>query len=125
MQTIERHESDLSWQTQSVHLLQNGRARSVGVDDVMKQSKKSTYMYTHCTTCIARAHSPSTCRHLDSRKEGLLDFEVFDQRSVVAVHNVGVFAVFTEVLQHFLDAVDAVQDRLNNNTTNSKYHVIT
>ena len=77
-----------------------------------------------CFIALARAHSPSTCRHLDSRKEGLLDFEVFDQRSVVAVHNVGVFAVFTEVLQHFLDAVDAVQDRLNNNTTNSKYHDI-
>ena len=79
-----------------------------------------------CFIALARAHSPSTCCHLDSRKEGLLNFEVFDQCSVVTIHNVRVFTVLAEILQHFLDAVDAVQDRLpNNNTIDSKYHDIT
>ena len=66
---------------------------------------------------IRNLHSPSARRHFDCCEKGFLDFEVFDERSEVAIDDVCMLAVVAEVLQHLLNAVDAVEHRLHHNTS--------
>ena len=66
---------------------------------------------------IRNLHSPSARRHFDCCEKGFLDFEVFDERSEVAIDDVCMLAVVAEVLQHLLNAVDAVEHRLHHKLT--------
>ena len=74
---------------------------------------------------IRNLHSPSARRHFDCCEKGFLDFEVFDERSEVAIDDVGMLAVVAEVLQHLLNAVDAVEHRLHHNTSTDPCTVAT